>query len=282
MARKAKPAQLAHEAALRGEVEAAVALLEANLAGGDRGAAASLAEVAAFRGRWDEAVSHAEAFLQDPLSAGTNLIDDVLNLLAVAGFETGDWGKLHARVAAIDARAKRTRGLGVDRARLDQLVELTRSGGASYYVWDWGNETELDEDARAAQFDEGVVSLTQGKKKMRFKTDAERRRHFFAYANALRSHWSAVRLFDAEGIDDDAIGFDHIAFTASGLARAGRPDEAWQLLERKIHLWWPIHYATVAPVELLADEALRPLMTLERRELVLRTPKGSEAAAKKK
>ncbi len=47
---KLKPNQLAQQTALRGETEAALKLLSINLAGGDCGAAASLAEVEAFRG----------------------------------------------------------------------------------------------------------------------------------------------------------------------------------------------------------------------------------------
>jgi len=162
---------------------------------------------------------------------------------------------------------------------IDHLIELARSGGTSPYLWGSSNAGALDEDARAAQFDAGLAKLTA--KKNAFKNEQERRQALLGLAGTYGSHRSAVRVYDDGGIGNP-LTFDPIAFTASGLARAGRPKEAWQLVESWVRLWWPVDVAQMCPVVLLIDEGLRPLMTAERCAWVLSTPRGPAAASKKK
>ena len=63
---------------------------------------------------------------------------------------------------------------------------------------------------------------------------------------------------------------------ATFLVDLGKAEEAWSLLERKLHAWWPLSYAQIVPLELLTKERLRPLLTAERRAKILAMPRGSE------
>ncbi len=284
---KLKPKELAQQAALKGETDEAVTQFSALLATGDLGAAASLAEIEAFRGQWPEVLNHAYVFLRKPNSVyAGNVFTDIINLVAVAGIDEGGWPEIQTEAIAIrkhlladPALKKYANGSDVSASGLDQLIEFARSKGKTRYVWDWGSDSALDEDARAAKFDAAAKELTA--KSKAFKSDAERRKHLFALASNYGSHRSAVGLYDKDGIDD-LIRFNPIVFTASALARAGREKEAWNVIEKGFRLWWPVDVAQVTPVALLTDEALRPLMTPPRREWVLRTPRGPMAAAMKK
>jgi len=124
-----------------------------------------------------------------------------------------------------------------------------------------------------------MAGLTKKKNKA-YKDEPTRNRHFFALASVFGSHRSTLRLYEERGVAD-ADSFGLVAFTASALSRAGRAEEAWRVVENGVRLWWPVDLAQMAPVELLTDEGLRPLMTPERCEQVLRTPRGEEGLPKK-
>jgi hypothetical protein len=68
--------------------------------------------------------------------------------------------------------------------------------------------------------------------------------------------------------------WDYAVTAAQRLARRGDRDEAWAVLERKLPRWHPLSYAQVAPLALLADERLAPLLDAKRRAWVLATPRG--------
>jgi hypothetical protein len=279
---KLKPNQLAQQTALRGETDAAVTQLSANLAGGDYGAAASLAQIEAFRGLWPDALGHAYLLWRNPDSVyAANVLADAAHLVALAGMSCGGWADIQATLAEIHAQLskdpKRVQD-GYLLRLLDRVIALAQSDGSSSYSWDPDADDAIDEDARAAKFDEGVAKLTRtNKQKKHWKNDAQRRRHLFSLADNRRAHQSAIRLYDEEGIAD-VILFSSFAFTASSLSRAGRKDEAWRVIEKGFHQWGPVDVAQVAPVELLIDEGLRPLMTPERCAWVLRTPRGPNSA----
>jgi len=87
---KLKPRELAQQAALQGNTDDAVKQLEALLDGGDAGAAASLAEIEAFRGQWSELLRHASVFLRKPSAVyAGNVFTDVVHLVALAGIKKG-------------------------------------------------------------------------------------------------------------------------------------------------------------------------------------------------
>ena len=99
---KLNPIQTAQQTALKGDTEAAVKQLTAILEGGGAGAAASLAEIEAFQGRWPEVLRHAFTFMRDPSMARvSNSLTDMFPLAAVVGFKTGNWGDIHGEVVAV-------------------------------------------------------------------------------------------------------------------------------------------------------------------------------------
>jgi hypothetical protein len=170
---KLKPKEAAQQTALRGEVDSAVEQLHSLLAGGDAGAAASLAEIAAFRGQWADVLRHAYVFMRKPDSVyAANVLGDVAALIAAAGFKAGGWAAIHTEVKAIRAVLLKDRKLAtyVDGSnwladRVNQLLKLAKAGGKGAFSRYPSDEHELDEDARVAKFDAAVESLTARKKK---------------------------------------------------------------------------------------------------------------------
>jgi hypothetical protein len=157
---------------------------------------------------------------------------------------------------------------------IDQLLELARSKGKSAnYIWNWSVET--DGATGDAKFDAAVAEAEAGEKK-RWNNALERRRYLSSLAATYAARRGAIWVHDEEGIAD-LIHYPSIVFAASSLARAGRADDAWRVVENTLARWWPVDVAQVVPVELLIDEGLRPLMTPERCAWVLRTPRGPAA-----
>jgi hypothetical protein len=60
-------------------------------------------------------------------------------------------------------------------------------------------------------------------------------------------------------------------------ARWGDTDAAWHILRAAIPSWEPLGPGHIAPVGLLADPLLAPVLTAERRLELLRTPRGGES-----
>lgn len=89
MARKLTLNQ-ARAAARRGETNLAISSLQGFADKGDAAASASLAELLAFRGRWEDVIVHAGRLAANPgtVYAG-NVFDDMIGLLGRAGQETG-------------------------------------------------------------------------------------------------------------------------------------------------------------------------------------------------
>jgi hypothetical protein len=69
-----------------------------------------------------------------------------------------------------------------------------------------------------------------------------------------------------------------VEYVAPVYVRRSRPDLAWAAIEPNLKYWWPVDFAQVTPLVLLTDEYLDTLMTPERCQLVLSTPRGQEAA----
>ena len=73
------------------------------------------------------------------------------------------------------------------------------------------------------------------------------------------------------------LRFDQALAVARALIRRGEPERSWEIVEERLSAWWPVDNAQVAPVVLLVDQWMSPLMTAERCEQVLSTPRGPEA-----
>src|SRR5262245_46733062 len=95
--KKPKPVDVARQAALGGDVDAALPVLAACAAAGDDSAAASLAELLAFLGRWEEVIPNAARLIANPFAvAAGNVFDDMVRLLGRAGRQTGAWDRIGA------------------------------------------------------------------------------------------------------------------------------------------------------------------------------------------
>ncbi len=97
---KSKYGNEGQQAACRGETDRAIALLKKLADEGDHASAMSLAELCAFRGLWDQVIPAAGIYLQNPGSVSVNEpFLDMIQLLGLAGHETGKWHDIN-KVAA--------------------------------------------------------------------------------------------------------------------------------------------------------------------------------------
>ena len=217
--RKIKTRKQAVEAALRGEIDAALAVLLALHHAGDASASASAAEILAFQGRWDEMAPCAQALLAHPdaVYAG-NVSDDMKALLA--------------RKRAIPKPPKPE---PEERQRFADAVAKAEDG-----------------------------PRFQGKRR-------ELARHCFALATVFHVDDEIIARWDPK---HPYLHFNEAAEVARALVRRGEPERAWQILESRLGRWYPVDAAQVLPVVLLTDPWLAPLVTRERAELVMRTPRA--------
>lgn len=72
--------------------------------------------------------------------------------------------------------------------------------------------------------------------------------------------------------------FGEAVRAARELARSARPKAAWRTLLEAAPSWEPLTPGHIAPVGLLADSVLGPLLTPERGRALLATPRGDKAA----
>lgn len=87
----------------------------------------------------------------------------------------------------------------------------------------------------------------------------------------------ALRLYEAHG-EHFVMAWQAAEYVAPVYVRRGNPEAAWAAIEANLKNWWPVDQAQVAPVVLLINEYLETLMTPERCQLVLSTPRGPEGA----
>ncbi|MEU4360071.1 hypothetical protein [Streptomyces virginiae] len=92
-----------------------------------------------------------------------------------------------------------------------------------------------------------------------------------AVAETLRAIEGGTFWYRAEGVFGAAVQ------TARALARRAEPEAAWRALAASVHAWTPGSADHIAPVGLLADPYLGPVLTPERGRLLLSTPRGPGA-----
>jgi hypothetical protein len=94
-AKKPVSPKKAQAAARSGQTELALESLEVFAANGDDSAAASLAELYAFLGRWDKVIANAGRLIANPeaVYAG-NVFNDMIQLLGRAGHRSGEWSRV--------------------------------------------------------------------------------------------------------------------------------------------------------------------------------------------
>ena len=87
----------------------------------------------------------------------------------------------------------------------------------------------------------------------------------------------ALKLYKAHGATF-LMAWKAAEYVASVYVRSGNPTAAWAAIEQNLGKWWPVDHAQVAPVILLTNEYLKTLMSPERCQIVLSTPRGPEGA----
>ncbi|MFE0172266.1 SMI1/KNR4 family protein [Streptomyces sp. NPDC059002] len=91
-----------------------------------------------------------------------------------------------------------------------------------------------------------------------------------AAADILREMNEGTWRYEADGAFGDAVD------EAREKARWGDTDTAWRILRAAIPQWQPLDPHHIAPLGLLADPVLAPVLTSERRAELLATPRGGE------
>jgi hypothetical protein len=245
---KARTAKQAAKLARQGETDRALEVLLPLSASGDAAAAASAAELLAFRGQWAKVVAQATKLLANPgaVHAG-NVFTDMCRLIRRAARELNQPSIIERAAAVVPAPLAPQRDAVLIEGRVDSRVQ---------------SRDDLEHFRRA------VAEAEQGKR-------------FAGKPKELVAHCFALAV--AYDVDDEIVArydprmrFDHAKSVARVLARRG-DGRAWSVIHETIARWWPVDHAQVAPVDLLADPWLSTLMTPERCEVVLSTPRGAEA-----
>lgn len=261
--------EIAQKHALNGDIPTAMVEFLAIEKQGDARASAALAELSAFQHNWSDTLNHAQKVLMQPQSVSTlNVYWDMLHLIGLSGLKGQSWSDLQ-QIALSAGKVEELRE-GYDEM-VDRLETFAAAKGKGEFPWSWDEEQTPEQ--RQAQFESAVVKANSAGKK-RFPAPGDRRNHIFSLAKKYKNFRGAVELYDLEGPPDEI--FSSVVFTASSLVRANREDEAWQLLKGHLHLWWPVEVCQVAPVELLFNQTLAPILSKERCMEILKTPRGSQ------
>lgn len=273
MARR-HPLSTAHDLALQGRIEEAVAELEPLAVAGHGGASASLAEIAAFQGDWEVTLGHTgQALLQPDDLYSMNVYEGLCLLAFRAGEEREDWDAV--RTLAIDAAAK----LPIeDDESTEAWISTAESLGQA--AEQRGVEPLLlpeifQSEDKQAKFEQGVTGLQQPKMQKRYPSESARTNYLYALARALGYPQGAIE--EWERSTELPSNYECAEFLAAGLVAEDRADEAWRVIEECVSTWWPVSLSQVAPIDLIVQPSLAPLMNSQRSEFVLRTPRGPMA-----
>lgn len=252
---KIKNAKQAAQAARRGRLDEAVPVLQQLADGGDKAASASLAEILAFQGKWAEFVVRAEAFFADPtvVCAG-NVFTDQTRLFRRAARELGTPEIIDRAAAKVPqkyqpmAQATLLKDMVLPSARITEPTPQERQS-----------------------YEAAVAGATTGS---RFAGHPkELAQHCFALASTFHVEAEVFRLWTEVG---DDLQFDQALTVARWHMFRQNQIGAWSIIEHTVSRWWPVDQAQVAPVSLLVDPLLAPLLTTEHCAWVLSQPKGPE------
>ncbi len=133
----------------------------------------------------------------------------------------------------------------------------------------------MSEQERKAWYDNAVKNTDSLRPDLK-KDSQAKIEHFFSLAQGVLED-EALKLYEAHG-KTFGMAWQAAEYVAPIYVRRGNPDTAWAAIESNLTHWWPVDHAQVAPLVLLTNEYLEVLMTPERCQLVLSTPRGPEGA----
>ena len=298
-ARKPVSARKAQAAARSGQTELALESLESFAAKGDDSAAASLAELYAFMGRWDKAITNAGRLLANPgaVHAG-NVFNDMILLLGRAGHRSGAWPRVFEVVELASktnadryAELRRTTKEKIHRDILKNTEERNekifrnlmdyakRQGKPPHELLRiFGVRIGMDEseEERRAWYEDTLRNLDKIRPDLKNNPQARLEYTFSLAKGTLEDE--ALKLYEAHGKSSFTgyTAWQAAEYVAPIYVHRGNPAAAWAALEPNFKHWWPVDTAQVTPLLLLTDPYLDTLMTPERCLLVLSTPRGPE------
>jgi hypothetical protein len=284
---KSKYGNAGQQAARKGEPGKALAMLRQLAANGEDSSAASLAELCAFRGLWDEVITNLGRVIRN-LGAIPNFNGypgHLFRLLGRAGHETGQWKQIsELAAAAIAAEEER---------EYDQWHEDVRE---AFIAWFKNLQAYCKRCGRPPHelihifgMTDSVDDLTEAERRQEYDSAVERDTtrlskkpveltvHLFAVARNMKLDDEMLRIYEKT---PDAIYFNDALDVSRAYVRRGDAEAAWAVLRGRLHQSVGGLPEQVAPIILLIDDTLRPLMTRERCELVLSTPRGWEGTKK--
>lgn len=271
---KSKYGNAAQQAARRGETEAAMSMLRELASGGDESSAVSLAELCAFRGLWDDVIVNLERaiFYLGAIPCFYMYPADLIRLLARSAEETGQWRRV-SEVAGKGIRA------GVQTGWLQNLQAYCKRRGKPpkeliYVVGVPDPVDALTVVERRARYDRAMME--EHTTRLKNKPD-QYTCHTFAIARNMKLDDEAIRIYEER---PSAIYFHDALDVSRAYVKTGNQRAAWEVIQARLPQSVGGVPEQVAPIILLVDELLRPLMTRDRCDLVLSTPRGREAANK--
>ena len=278
----------AQAAARSGQTEVARESLESFAAKGDDSAAASLAELYAFLGRWEQVIPNAGRLIANPTAVyAGNVFNDMIELLGCAGRRLGQWKHVvEVVVAALKVNDSRDcPGQGEwGRARHDKILrnllqyserqgepphELLAIFGVPYCM------AAMSAQERENWYRNAVRAVDSVRPDLKRSPHAKAE-YFFSLAMGLLED-EALGLYEAHGATF-VMAWQAAEYVAGIHVRRGHPETAWATLKPNLSKWWPVDNAQVAPVSLLTNENLSRIMAPDRCQLVLSTARGPEGA----
>ncbi|HTB84097.1 MAG TPA: SMI1/KNR4 family protein [Candidatus Sulfotelmatobacter sp.] len=299
----------ATEAARSGQAELALEALESFAAKGDTAAALPLAEFYAYLDKWDKVISFSGKSLADNVFSTSNDFQEMVKLLACAGHRLREWRKI-AEVAEVALKANSTRQFDKYHEHVREFYDevfhnlisyANRQGAAPHDLFARNLEkmseaqrlaiiaaraflaepkTEFSQKQREEKYQQAVqMADTNPLLKPHMKTIHVKMEYVFGQ---IKSVWpeKALELYETYG-ENFAMNWEGAIYVAKIYAQRGDPEGAWSAIKKKLGKWWPAPgLGIIAPITLLMDEHLKALMTPQRCQIVLSTPRGPEALKK--
>lgn len=298
-AKKPVSVKKAQTAARSGRTQLALESLENFAAQGDDSAAASLAELYAFLGRWNEVIVHAGRLIANPRAVyADNVFQDMIRLLGRAGHRTAGWNRV-AEVVEAASRANAGRFAELRRKVKDKIGQNGLKDTAMRYEKIFRNLIayaerkgepphellavfgvrgcldDLNLQERRVWYDDVVKNAETLRPDLK-KNPQAKWEHLFSLAKGALED-EALNLYEAHGTTF-RMKWQAVEYVAPIYVRQGNKSAAWAVIAANVKHWWPVDHAQVTPLVLLTDDYLETIMTPERCALVLSTPRGPEGA----
>jgi SMI1 / KNR4 family (SUKH-1) len=306
-AKKPRTVKKAAEAARNGQTEIALESLKAFVAKGDDSATAPLAEIYAFFGQWNKVITNAGCFIANPESFRGNygdIFQNMVRLIGRAGHRTGEWERvIEVSKKAMQTNAEAGRNF-YEKIFLNLIEYAKRKGGAPHELIAIygkpkkenisqtenlvleaaravlaGPKTQLSQEQREAKYQNAIaMANTSPFLKPHLKTIHAKMEYVF---DQIKNFWEdkALELYATHGANF-TMAWEAALYVTRAYIKRGDSNAAWTALQPNLSKWWPNGLIQVAPVILLTDDRLNTLMTPERCQFVLSTPRGPEALKK--